>query len=145
MKKSFFVLTALTLILSVNVSFARNVSVDEAKTAAMLFMNNAGSGMKADLSDINLIHQIDNPELNIPACYFFNVSDWGWVIVSASTTMDPIIGYNDNGHTLNMERVPANMMWWVESFAGLISAKKVGPNCSTITAPKVPPKPTTSS
>ena len=125
MKKSFFILTALTLILSVNVSFARNVSVDEAKTAAMLFMNNAGSGMKADLSDINLIHQIDNPELNIPACYFFNVSDWGWVIVSASTTMDPIIGYNDNGHTLNMERVPANMMWWVESFAGLISAKQV--------------------
>ena len=125
MKKSFFVLTALTLIFSVNVSFARNVSVDEAKTAAMRFMNAAGSGMKAELSDINLIHQIINPELNIPACYFFNVSDWGWVIVSASTTMDPIIGYNDRGRNLNIERAPENMMWWVESFAGLISAKQV--------------------
>ena len=125
MKKSFFVLTALTLIFSVNVSFARNVSVDEAKTAAMRFMNAAGSGMKAELSDINLIHQIINPELNIPACYFFNVSDWGWVIVSASTTMDPIIGYNDRGHNLNIERAPESMMWWVESFAGLISAKQV--------------------
>lgn len=125
MKKSFFILTALTLILSANVSVARNVSVDEAKTAAMNFMNAAGSGMKAELSEINLIHQINNPELNIPACYFFNVSDWGWVIVSASTTMDPIIGYNDRGRNLNIEKAPANMMWWVENFVGLISAKQV--------------------
>ena len=89
MKKSFFVLTALTLILSVNVSFARNVSVDEAKTAAMRYMNPAGSGNKAELSEINLIHQINNPELKIPACYFFNVSDWGWVIVSAAQPLIP--------------------------------------------------------
>ena len=125
MKKSIFVLTALTLILSVNVSFARNVSVDEAKTAAMRFMNAAGSGMKAELSDINLIHQINNPELKIPACYFFNVSDWGWVIVSASTTMDPIIGYNDNGRNLDIKNAPENMMSWVESFAGIVSAMQV--------------------
>lgn len=125
MKRSFFILTALTLILSANISVARNVSVDEAKKAAMNFMNATGSGMKAELSEINLIHQLNNPELNIPACYFFNVSDWGWVIVSASTTIDPIIGYNDNGRNLNIERAPSNMMWWVEEFAGLISAKQV--------------------
>ena len=79
MKKSFFILTTLTLIFSVNTAMARNVSVDEAKNVALRYMNTAGSGNKAELSEINLIHQINNPELKIPACYFFNVSDWGWV------------------------------------------------------------------
>ncbi len=125
MKKSFFILTALTLIFSVNTSVARNVSVDEAKNVALRYMNTAGSSNKAELSEINLIHQINNPELKIPACYFFNVSDWGWVIVSASTTMDPIIGYNDNGRNLDIERAPENMMSWVESFAALICAMQV--------------------
>lgn len=125
MKKSFFILTTLTLIFSVNTAMARNVSVDEAKNVALRYMNTAGSGNKAELSEINLIHQINNPELKIPACYFFNVSDWGWVIVSASTTMDPIIGYNDNGRNLDIERAPENMMSWVESFAGIVSAMQV--------------------
>lgn len=120
MKKTFFVLTALMLVFSVNIAFARNVSVDEAKKAATTYMNIMGGCQRADISDLTLIYQIDNPELNVPACYFFNVSDWGWVIIAANTAFEPIMGYNDNGHTMDIDNAPANMMWWVRGLAGSV-------------------------
>lgn len=125
MKKVILSLTLLVLALSASTTFARNVSVDEAQKAAVCYMNSLNNGNKVNLSDVVLIHQLTNPVLNIPACYFFNVSDWGWIIISATTTIDPVVAYNDNCKTLNMETVPENMMMWLEGFAGVISAKQI--------------------
>lgn len=125
MKKAFLTLTIIALAVSASNTFARNVSLQEAQNAAKCYMNKVNTMHKVDVSDLTLIHQINNPQLNIPACYFFNVSDWGWVIISGSTAMDPIVAYNDNGRTLDIETVPQNMMWWVEGFASLISAMQV--------------------
>lgn len=125
MKKAFLTLTIIALAFSASNTFARNVSLQEAQNAAKCYMNKVNTMHKVDISDLTLIHQINNPQLNIPACYFFNVSDWGWIIISGSTAMDPIVAYNDNGRTLDIETAPQNMMWWVEGFASLISAMQV--------------------
>ena len=125
MKKAILILTSLTIVFSSSIAYARNVSEQEARQAAACYMNNLGNGHKTDVSELNLIHQINNPELNIPSCYFFNVSDWGWIILSASTVTDPIVAYGDNGQNLNIKDAPENMMWWVNSYAALIAAKQV--------------------
>ena len=125
MKKAIIILTSLAIVFSSNVALARNVSENEAKVAAACYMNNNGIGKSVDVSDLTLIHQINNPVLNVPSCYFFNVSNWGWIIMSASTVTDPIVAYGDNGLTLNIEEAPSNMMWWVKCYAGLIAAKQV--------------------
>lgn len=125
MKKAFLSLTLLALALSANTTFARNVSLQEAKTAAACYMNTVSGKDKVNPSDVVLVHQIDNPVLNVPACYFFNISNWGWVIISGSTTIDPIVAYNDNCRTLDMETAPENMMMWLEGFASIISARQI--------------------
>ena len=112
MKKAIIILTSLAIVFSSNVALARNVSENEAKVAAACYMNNNGIGKSVDVSDLTLIHQINNPVLNVPSCYFFNVSNWGWIIMSASTVTDPIVAYGDNGLTLNIEEAPSNMMWF---------------------------------
>ena len=126
MKRNILILTTLAIALSSNIAFARNVSEQEARVAAAHYMNGIGYDHKAiDETDLTLIHTINNPMLDIPACYFFNVADWGWVIMSASTVTDPIIAYNDNGKTLNIDEAPSNMMWWLKGYVGLIAAKQV--------------------
>ncbi len=125
MKKSILILTALTIAFSSNYAIARNVSGNEAKMAAACYMNNLGGGHKVDTSDLTLIHKIMNPKLDVPSCYFFNVADWGWVIMSATTVTDPIVAYGDNGITLNMDEAPSNMIWWLYNYAALIAGKQV--------------------
>lgn len=125
MIKRITILTFFAIALSTNLAFAKNVSEQEARRAAACYMNNLENGKIVDENALSLIYQIDNPELNIPACYFFNVADWGWIIMSASTVTDPIVAYNDNGMTLNINEAPENMMWWVNGYAALISAKQV--------------------
>lgn len=125
MKKSILILTILTIAFSTNSAIARNVSGNEAKMAAACYMNNLGNGYKVDTSDLSIIYQIKNPQLDVPSCYFFNVADWGWVIMSASTATDPIVAYGDNGLTLNIDEMPSNMMWWINGYAALIAGKQV--------------------
>ena len=125
MKKAIIILTSLAIVFSSNIALARNVSEHEAKVAAACYINNNGIGKKVEVSDLTLILQINNAKLNVPSCYFFNISNWGWIIMSASTATDPIVAYGDNGQTLDIEEMPSNMMWWVSDYAALIAGKQV--------------------
>ena len=46
------------------------------------------------LRDMSIVRQIDNPVLGIPAVYFLNAPKSGWVILAASTVLDPIIAFS---------------------------------------------------
>lgn len=137
MKKNILILTVAAIAFSTNIALARNVSENEAKVAAAHYLETQGNGYKVDVADLTLILTINNPELNIPSCYFFNVSDWGWIIMSASTVTDPIVAYNDNGRALNMSELPSNMMWWVNGYAALIAAKQVEETETTLEEDKM--------
>lgn len=99
---------------------ADNIGLQDAKAAAAYFMAAYTGADKLTADDVDLVYQIDNEKLNIPAVYFFNIGANGWVIMGGSSVIDPIIGYSDEG-SLDIDRLPANMMWWVEGNADIVS------------------------
>lgn len=120
MKKVIFSLLAILSMIGMGSVQARNVSVDEAKTAGAYYMRQKTDFVKTQASDLKLIYQIDNERSGMPVCYFFNVGEQGWIIMTANTAFAPVIGYSDEG-TLDMECVPENMMWFVRSIAADLS------------------------
>lgn len=66
--------------------------------------------------------------------YVFNVEQQGgFVIVSADDRTVPILGYADNGN-LEMDKLPENARYWLESYAAQIKA--LGSNVKTTQAPR---------
>lgn len=104
---------------------ARNVSEQEAREAAAYYMNcnTLVDGVKP--ADLVLIHQFDNAELGIPSAFVYNISDWGWIIMSASTAIDPVIGYGDEGNLEAWEELPEAMRLWVSAFADAVADVQV--------------------
>ena len=124
MKKLVLSIVALAVVaLTGNNAIARNVTEAEAAQAAACYMeyNTMHEGVVA--SDLRLAHRIDG-EVAV-AAYCFNVSDWGWVIISGSTVVDPIMAYSDEGNLGEWETLAPAMRWWVEMCAGEISKVQV--------------------
>ncbi len=99
---------------------AGNVTVEQAKSVAAHFMGSRMGIDKLTPDQLTLVYQIDNPDLNIPAAYFFNLESCGWVVIAGTTVIDPIVAYNDEG-SLVVDQLPANMLYWMEGYAGMIS------------------------
>ncbi len=125
MKKLASSILLLAAIVAPMAAGARNVSLQEAREAAAYYMerNTLQEGIKA--ADLVLVHQIDNPELGVAESYFFNVGDWGWIIMSGSTATDPVIGFSDEGNLADWEYLPENMRWWVESYSERIGVVQI--------------------
>ncbi len=100
---------------------ARNVGLEEAREAAAYYMDRNTLEYGVKTADLSLIHQIDNPELGVPAAYVFNVSDWGWIIMTGSTAISPVIGFGDEGNLDAWEELPPAMRDWVETYAAAVA------------------------
>ena len=120
MKKVIFSLLVAATVLGTNSAKADNISMEEAREAAAYFIGYYTGHSKLTANDLELVYQIDNENLGIPASYFFNVGSDGWVIMAGTTTIDPIIGYSDEG-SLDPECFPANMSWWVHGYSDMVS------------------------
>lgn len=101
---------------------ARNISADEAKGAATVFMNTYGNHSHVEADELVLVHTIDNPDLGVPACYFFNVSDWGWIIMTGSSAFNPVVGFSNRCGGLNPENMSEGMKYYVGEYANMVSA-----------------------
>lgn len=122
MKKLTFALTLITLVMSGISASARNVDANEAQKAAAYYMSQRSVFPNVEVEDLQLIYQIDNTYLGVPACYFFNVSDWGWIILAGNTAIAPVMGHGDNNGNLDINDLPDNMMAWIQSYASKIMA-----------------------
>lgn len=120
MKKVIFSLLAVLSMLGMGSVQARNVSVDEAKTAGAYYMRQKTDLGKTQASDLELVYQINNERAGLPLCYFFNVGEQGWIIMTANTAFGPVIGYGDEG-AMEVDCLPANMLYFVQSIADDLS------------------------
>ena len=121
MKKLISSLLVVVMALGANTAKADNISVEEAREAAAYYMGYYMGLSKLTADNMELVYQIDNQKLGIPAAYFFNIAGGeGWVILAGTTTIDPIIGVNDEG-SLNPECFPANMRWWINGYCDMVS------------------------
>lgn len=112
MKKLVSSVLVLTALLIGSNAMARNVSLDEAKTAAAAFLSSNTDYSHVSVDELTLIRQDNNEKLGVPAAYFFNVSDWGFIIMSANTAIDAVMGYSTCGN-LDVDNIPDAMEYWV--------------------------------
>lgn len=100
---------------------AQNIDLATAKQVGAYYFNTA-TGTKAPVSadKLELAQQLDNPTLCIPALYAFNVPNDGFVVVSASECVEPVLAYSPTGN-LNPEEVNPACRYMLESYAQLIS------------------------
>lgn len=85
-------LSMVVLILMMSNLFAAPISVEVAKSLGQKFVQ-ANFDLDRQSSDMNLVYTV-NADNGEPALYVFNVSDNGFVLVSASDLVRPILGYS---------------------------------------------------
>lgn len=88
MKKSFLLVVAL---LAFNVLFANPVDLNRAKELGQKFV---AANFEQNSSSLELVYT-ENSELGEPCFYIFNVSNHGFVMVSADDCAHPILGYSE--------------------------------------------------
>ena len=98
-----------------------NVSYEKARGVAVNLMSRLSAGAVDASVDATLVYQIMNPVKGVPALYFFNVADKGFVVVSGCTAARPVVGFSDEG-VLDNTNFPPNMMAWMEGYAGMVIA-----------------------
>ena len=84
--------------------YAANIDEVTARQLGTYYLSVMSNGKVADESQISLVYEFMNPDLNIPAAYVFNVEDQGFVIVSGSDLWYPILGYSTEG-LLNVDKM----------------------------------------
>lgn len=96
---------ALSIVLVISVLMcghakAENIDIQTAKQIGAFYLT-AATGAKAPIAadNLKLIKQFDNPTLCIPAFYAFNVANNnGFVLVSASDCVEPVLAYSPVGN-----------------------------------------------
>lgn len=125
MKKVFSLLTVLMLVSSVTVLNARNLPEKDVKSAAAYYMSHY-AGQSVDASQLEVVYQFDNETLGIPAAFLFNVSDWGWILMTTNTATDPVIAFNEHCTFPSKDvKMPDNMRWWIEDYIAKVKAVQI--------------------
>lgn len=122
MKKLVSLLLISAALLTTTVAEARNINDKVAREVAAYYMTLNGYHGDVDASDLVLVRQFDNLALGIPAAWCFNVSDWGWIIVSASTAADPVLGYSEEHNFGEWSELPPNMRWYTNHLVDAVCA-----------------------
>ena len=91
MKKSFLLVA---ILLAFNSLFADNLNVEQAREYGHRFVK-ANFEQKGN-NELDLVYTMHS-ESGEPCFYVFNVSDYGFIMVSATDAVRPILGYSENG------------------------------------------------
>ena len=98
---------------------ARNLSADEARDAAMHYLQHNTFLERTTANDLVLAHQWTNPTSGEPSMYLFNHTGNGFIIMAATTAMDPIVAYSDN-RQLDVERMGESLSWWLDKYNTMV-------------------------
>lgn len=91
MKKSFLLVA---ILLAFNSLFADNLDVDRARDFGHKFVK--ANFEQKENNELELVYTMKT-EAGEPCFYVFNVSDYGFVMVSATDLVRPILGYSEDG------------------------------------------------
>ena len=106
-----FILLA-SMMTPVKETFADNVDAKTARQVGAYFLSSQFGEKSITSSTLDLVYEIPNVSLGIPAVYVFNTTDQrGFVVVAGNDCVDPIIAYSTEG-SFDPNNIPPNMMWW---------------------------------
>ena len=102
-------------------AMADNVSLTTARQVGATFFT-AATGAKAAVpaDKLELAQQLDNPTLCIPALYCFNVEGDGFVVVSGSDNVEPILAYSPDGR-IDADHINPSAQMFLDEYAQFIT------------------------
>lgn len=98
---------------------ADNLTADQTKAAAAYYLSRNTDQSHLTAADLTLVHQVDNPNQGVPALCFFNAPKEGWIIMAATTTLDPVVAFSPTNQ-LKVADFPANLQWWLDGYAQMV-------------------------
>lgn len=119
MKRVFSSVLAALILMAAPVAKAENITVDQAKNAAAHFMQHNSTLTRLTADQLVLERQWENDELGVPSMYLLVAQGQGWIIITATTVMDPVVGYSDDSD-VNAACLPPQMEWWLEGFNEMV-------------------------
>ncbi len=117
----------LVLVASFFSAGAATVNRDEAKIIALNWMNSQG-GKYYTIDDVASIYS--RVEDSIPKLYVVSFDSVGWVMISGTDQVEPVLGYSNNS-TFDVESLPDQAKWWLNQRSDEISTvieKKIIPS-----------------
>ena len=124
MKKITKIFLSAALVISVLAPFkqayADNIDVKTARQVGAYFMASQFGDKAITASSLKQVYTIDNTDAGIPAIYVFNTADQrGFVVVSGSECIDPIIAYSTEG-AFDPNNIAPGLRWWLNDQAAPI-------------------------
>ena len=114
MKKS---LLLVVILMAFNTLFAESINSEKAKEFGYKFVK-ANFSQKVG-NELELVYTM-NAENGEPCFYVFNVSDYGFVMVSATDLVRPILGYSENG-IFETDNIAPGLGFMMEDYQEAIS------------------------
>ena len=100
---------------------AENIDLQTAKQiGAYYFTVATGAKAPIEADNLKLIQQFDNPTLCIPALYVFNVAGNGFIIVSASDCVEPVLAYSPVG-SFDPDNINPACQYILDSYVRVVS------------------------
>jgi hypothetical protein len=100
--------------------FAKQVSVQDAKQVAIgFFYERIDQHNQTGYHSLKVLETFIKSNSNLPLYYIFNISDQGWVIVSADDAVPPVLAYSFEGSYSESHQSP-QFVAWMQQYAGQI-------------------------
>lgn len=101
--------------------FADNVDVKKARNVAAYFMASQFGNKAITAENLEQVYELPNVEKGISTMYVFNTADKrGFVVVSGTDCIDPIIAYSTDG-IFDPDNIPPAMQWWLRGISNEIA------------------------
>lgn len=118
---SMAILLAVSVMTPASKAMADNVDGKKARSVGAYFMSAQFGNKSITPASLEEVYIIPNVEKDIPALYAFNVpGNRGFVIVSGSECVEPIVAYSTDG-PLDPDNMPPAMQWWLGQQANMIA------------------------
>ena len=114
MKKSFLLVA---ILLAFNSLFADNLNVEQAREFGHKFVK--ANFEQKENNELDLVYTMHS-ESGEPCFYVFNVSDYGFIMVSATDLVRPILGYSEDG-IYEVDNVAPGLGFMMEDYQESIS------------------------
>ena len=95
MKRTIKILMTAIMLMATSAASAENITVSQAKNAAAYYMQCYTNLTRLTADQLTLVRQWNNFEMGIPSMYLLAAPERGWIIMAATTVIDPVVAYAD--------------------------------------------------
>ena len=93
MKRTIKILMTAIMLMATSAASAENITVSQAKDAAAYYMQCYTNLTRLTADQLTLVRQWNNSEMGIPSMYLLTAPERGWIIMAATTVIDPVVAY----------------------------------------------------